>query len=138
MIDLNKYGRKDNIIPGVAVYRIKDGYNVSYLNEIKEYLTKEPLELNDNFYIYPGDLVKRWGKEKSKIRTLEYIEPMKYLGYIQGKNHKHLFLTCDNIYCSEIIFIGKDTLVNIMDGYGVIDIRNLSKSEITREIEKIK
>lgn len=133
MINLNEYGRKDNIIPGVDVYRIKGGYNTSYLNEIKEYLIKEPFELNDDFYIYPGDLVKRWGKEKSKIRTLEYINPMKYLGYIQGEKHKHLFLTADEVYCSEVIFIAKDTLVIIMDGEGVIDIRNLTKSEIIKK-----
>ena len=130
MDDLSKYGRKETIAPDVFVYRIRGGYNLAYYKEIKDRLIKEPLEIDDDFYITPGNLVKRWGKEKSKIRTLEYINPMKYLGYIQGEKHKHLFLTADEVYCSEVIFIGKDTLVNIMGGEGVVDIRNLAKSEI--------
>lgn len=130
MDDLSKYGRKETIAPDVFIYRVRGGYNLAYYEEIKDRLVKEPLEIDDNLYITPGNLVKRWGKEKSKIRTLEYINPMKYLGYIQGEKHKHLFLTADGVYCSEVIFIGKDTLVNIMGGEGVIDIRNLAKSEI--------
>lgn len=135
MDDLSKYGRKETIVPDVFIYRIRGGYNLAYYEEIKDKLVKEPLEIDDNLYITPGNLVKRWGKEKSKIRTLEYINPMKYLGYIQGEKHKHLFLTADEVYCSEVIFIGKDTLVNIMGGEGVIDIRNLAKSEIIRKRE---
>ena len=130
MDDLSKYGRKETIVPDVFIYRIRGGYNLAYYEEIKDKLVKKPLEIDDNLYITPGNLVKRWGKEKSKIRTLEYINPMKYLGYIQGKKHKHLFLTADEVYCSEVIFIVKDTLVNILIGAGVIDIRNLAKSEI--------
>lgn len=132
MTDLSKYGTPDFISDKVPVYRNHQGYNLAYFTDVKPYLIKDPFEIDKNFYISPGDKIIKWGKPKDNARALKYLQPITYLGYVQGKEYKHIFLTCDHIYCDELIFIDFDILVNLHSGKGVMDIRNLSESEIIR------
>lgn len=106
--------------------------NYVELKEVEEILIKEEIELDHNFFIYPGDKVKRFGKQNKRIRSLHYDEPSEYLGYIIIDNRKILIIkTNADSHCEAITFIGYDYLV-FCCGTHIIDFRALKESEIIR------